>query len=199
MKFLSKNPDSNILLQDLKYSKNAENNKKLLELLKLEQNNFCAYTEKYLKGLDNVHVEHFDSSLKNTSSDGYYNYYAVLAVANLYKKDEKYKNAFFFESLFFQNKEQLDLRIRYTKDGLYEEIDFEDKEAIDFIDFLGLNDNRLFNDRVAQIKRLKDIFEKAKYSKNEILDYFKRHKDELSFVTAIEVELEIDLEEVIKS
>jgi hypothetical protein len=57
----------------------------------------------------------------------------------------------------------------------------------------------LFRDRNAHVRRLKEIFNNAGYSNDEILSHFKNHKNELKFVTAIEVELEIDLEEVIKS
>ncbi|MFN6075997.1 MAG: hypothetical protein ACK46Y_10550 [Fluviicola sp.] len=46
---------------------------------------------------------------------------------------------------------------------------------------------------------LKDIISNANFSKEQMLSFFKRNKKLLDFVTAIEVELEIDLEEVIKS
>ena len=52
-----------------------------------EQKNFCAYTEKYLKPLDSPEVEHFNSKIKY--QDDYYNYYAVLRAANLYKQDDE--------------------------------------------------------------------------------------------------------------
>ncbi len=199
MKFLSKNSESEILKNNLVYSKNATNNQLLLSLLKEEQQNFCAYTEKYFENLDSIDVEHFNSSLKGTEKDDYYNYYAVLHKANLYKKDEKYKEAAFFESRFFQNRIEFNSRIQYVKGGFYEEVDSHDGEATQFIDFLGLNDERLFRDRNAHVRRLKEIFNNAGYTNDEILSHFKNHKNELKFVTAIEVELEIDLEEVIKS
>lgn len=199
MKFLSKNSESEILKNNLVYSKNAINNQLLLSLLKEEQLNFCAYTEKYFENLDSIDVEHFNSSLKGTEKDDYYNYYAVLHKANLYKKDEKYRKATFFESRFFQNRNVFDSRIQYVKGGFYEEIDLKDEEASEFIDFLGLNDERLYRDRNAHVRRLKEIFYNAGYTKDQILSHFKNHKNELKFVTAIEVELEINLEEVIKS
>jgi hypothetical protein len=199
MKFLSKNSESEILKNNLVYSKTASNNQRLLNLLIEEQLNFCAYTEKYFENLDSIDVEHFNSSLKGTDKDDYFNYYAVLHKANLYKKDEKYIEATFFESRFFQNRNIFDSRIQYVKGGYYEEIDLIDEEASQFIDFLGLNDERLFRDRNAHVRRLKEIFNNAGYSNDEILSHFKNHKNELKFVTAIEVELEIDLEEVIKS
>ena len=132
MKFLSKSEDSPILKRGLKYVKG--DNSELRKLLLEEQKNFCAYTEKYVEHLDSVEVEHFNSSIKK--NDDYYNYYAVVRKANLYKKDEKYNGAAFFDSLFFQK--NFDSRIRFVPgDLVYEEINTGDTEAIDFIDFVG--------------------------------------------------------------
>lgn len=101
MKFLTKKATSTILAENITYKKNVgENNKKLKNLLITEQFNFCAYTEKYLEPLDSVEVEHFNPSLKY--HDNYYNYYAVVRNANLYKQDEKYVGAAYFKSLFFK-------------------------------------------------------------------------------------------------
>ncbi|MFN5983947.1 MAG: hypothetical protein ACK479_10835 [Fluviicola sp.] len=200
MKFLSKNSESEILKKKIVYKKNADN-QHLLNLLIEEQHNFCAYTDKFFENLESIDVEHFNSSLKETEKDDYFNYYAVLHKSNLYKikKDKKYKDVSFFETLFFQNKVDLDSRIQYVKGGFYEEVDLDDIEAKEFIDFLGLNDSRLYRDRIVHLGMLKDIISNANFSKEQMLSFFKRNKKLLDFVTAIEVELEIDLEEVIKS
>lgn len=85
MKFFGKNPDSEILRENLTYQENrSENNRRIKEILIQEQHNFCAYTEKYFEPMDSVEVEHFDSSIKYI--DNYFNYYAVLRKPNLYKK-----------------------------------------------------------------------------------------------------------------
>lgn len=187
MKFLSKRADSQILLQKLIYKKNTDNSELRKFLLK-EQKNFCAYTEKYVEGLDSVEIEHFNSSLKH--KDNYYNYYAVVRWANQIKKDEKYKNAPFFDTLFFQN--EFAARIKFIPtDLVYEEINPDDIEAIDFIDFIGLNENDLFKDRKSHINPLKDFF----IPEFDIIGYFRKHKQELKFITAIEVEFNIDLSE----
>jgi hypothetical protein len=193
MKFLSKNSNSNILSQGLTYQENRPaNNKKLLNELIKEQKNFCAYTEKYLKPLDSPEVEHFNSKIKY--QDDYYNYYAVVRAANLYKQDKKYPNASFFKSLFFQSEEELEKRIVYFN-GIYQEVSPEDIEAKQLIEFLGLNDNRLYTERARHIHRVKHLV--SNYSKDEILDFFKQYKEELSFITALEVELNIDLTQLI--
>ncbi|MBP9886133.1 MAG: hypothetical protein KBF93_07535 [Leptospiraceae bacterium] len=193
MKFLSKKTNSNISSQGLTYQDNrSANNKKLLNELISEQKNFCAYTEKYLKPLDSPEVEHFNSKIKY--QDDYYNYYAVLRAANLYKQDEKYPNASFFKNLFFQSEDELKKRIVYS-DGIYQEVNPQDIEAKEFIDFLGLNDNRLYTERARHVHRIKHLV--SNYSKEEILDFLKRYKEELSFITALEVELNIDLTQLI--
>lgn len=196
MKFLSKNSTSLILANKITYKKDAgENNKKLKELLIQEQSNFCAYTEKYLEPLDSVEVEHFNSTLKY--KDNYYNYYAVIRNANLYKQDEKYIGASFFESLFFQNYEAFISRIDF-KNNIYYEIDENDTEATEFIDFLGLNHPTLSEQRSKHIKRLRESFKDANYSIEDIRGYFQKNKDQLSFCTAIESEFGIDTNDIIK-
>ncbi len=198
MKFFAKKPDSKILQDGLVYKKNnATNNSKLKELLINEQYNSCAYTEKYFDPLDSIDVEHFDSSIKG--KDDYYNYYAVLHKPNLiFKKDEKYKNSTFFESKFFQNELQLTKRIKYIKgEFIFEEVDINDTEARDFIDFLGINNPDLVFVRRNHCNRLKDIFDSIEGSTNQDkLIFFAKHKTEMNFVTALEVELEIDLSSI---
>lgn len=196
MKFLSKKESSIILEKALIYKENrAKNNSLLKEELLKEQNKFCAYTEKYIQELDSSEVEHFNSTLKY--NDDYFNYYAVIRNANLYKKEEVYKEANFFNSLFFQNKEEFNSRIKYIK-GIYIEIEETDQEAIDLIDFLGFNHSKLYEQRKRHVKRLSKTFEAAKYSTKDYIKYFKEHKEELSFITAIEEEFQIDLSELIK-
>lgn len=198
MKFLTKYNDSDIIKENLKYKKgNNKNNRILKEKLLKEQNNFCAYTEKYIEGLDSVEVEHFNSDIKY--NDYYYNYYAVIREVNKEKakkdKSKKYKNAKFFETLFFQNKDEFNKRIRYDKASKsYYELDENDDEAKQLIDYLGFNDEITSIQRKNAISRLKEIFEKGKWSQKEITHYFSKYKDELSFITAIEAEFEINLE-----
>lgn len=195
MKFLTKFNNSEILAKKLTYKENKPlKNAKLLVILKNEQKNFCAYTEKYLEGLDAFEVEHFNSSIKY--NDDYFNYYAVKRKANQYKKDEEYKDATFFNTLFFQNEEEFNNRIKYA-DGIYVETDVNDYEAKEFIDFLGLNHPLLYSDRINHVNMLVKLFKDAKYSKKEIFNFFKNYKHALSFITALEFELKMNLSELI--
>ncbi|MBC7554576.1 MAG: hypothetical protein H7257_11420 [Taibaiella sp.] len=187
MKFLSKRPDSEIFLQNLVYKK-GQDNSDLRKFLLQEQKNFCAYTEKYVQKLDSVEVEHFNSGIK--FDDDYYNYYAVVRRANLYKKDEQYKGASFVTSLFFQK--ELKARIQFIKgDLVYEEIIPGDNEVVEFVDFIGLNHPDLYEDRKRHINRLKDLFIMG----FDIIAHFHKYPQELSFITAIEAEFDIDLSE----
>ncbi|HBF88397.1 MAG TPA: hypothetical protein DDX39_07105 [Bacteroidales bacterium] len=195
MKFLSKNTNSEILSTNLKYKENAfENNRNLREKLIAEQKNFCAYTEKYLEELDSPEVEHFNSQKKY--NDDYYNYYVAIRKANLYKKDEKYKNASFFTSLFFQDENEFKKRIRFA-DGIYYETNKKDIEAKELIDFLGFNNSELFSQRKRHSERLTKLFKAAQFNNENIIDYFKNHKQELSFITVLEYELQMNLSQLL--
>jgi hypothetical protein len=193
MKFLTKNLQSPIHTEGLTYQKNrGENNAVLRDRLIKEQKYFCAYTEKYIQDLDSVEVEHFDSSKKY--QDDYFNYYAVLRKPNLYKKDEKFENHAFFQTLFFHDKTAFDERIKY-QDGIYYEVDEADLEARDLIDFLGFNHPSLSNARTKHLNRLNNIFKN--FDDDEKLQYFDKHKEELSFITALEIELGLDFSEIL--
>ncbi|MEZ4933899.1 MAG: hypothetical protein R2788_17470 [Saprospiraceae bacterium] len=179
--------------EGLTYQENkGKNNLKIREMLVEEQSNFCAYTEKYIQELDSCEVEHFDSSKKY--KDDYYNYYAVLRKPNQYKKDEAYKSASFFDNLFFHDNEEFNRRIVYV-DGAYEETNLDDAEARELIDFLGFNHESLYKQRKRHVRRLKELFDDAGYNEENRLNYFRKNNDELSFITALEIELQIDLSE----
>jgi hypothetical protein len=195
MKFLTKHSNSAILQKNLVYREtNPPKNKLLKDELLKEQFNFCAYTEKYIQELDSSEVEHFNSSIKNR--DDYYNYYAVIRNANLYKLDEKYIDANFFKTLFFQDYSQFQKRVKFEK-GFYIEANEKDNEAKDLIDFLGFNHPELFKQRHRHLKRLRRTFEDAKYTKSQCFEYFKEHKEDLSFITAIEYEFDMKLDKLI--
>jgi hypothetical protein len=195
MKFLSKKPDSKILNEAIVYKTNGDNSI-LRGLLINEQKNYCAYTEKYLHPLDQVDVEHFDSTKKKTENDNYYNYYAVITTANKYKKDEIYKGATFFTNLFFQDSFELNKRISFAN-SIFFEIDEADTEARDFIDFLGLNNPKLSEERSKHIQRMKGYFDSSNFSLEKIKEYFVQYKSELSFITALNSAFDCDFMELI--
>jgi hypothetical protein len=188
MKFLSKDPNSTILADGLTYQENsAANNKNLLVRLLAAQYNFCAYSEKYIDNLDAVEVEHFDASKKY--ADDYFNYYAVLRVMNMQKRDVAFRGNLFFTTLFFHDKAVLYQRIRYVKEDFsFEAINSEDQEAHDLIEFLGMNNDKVYRQRKNHINRLQSLKSDAKYGDVKFCDYLKKHPQELSFITALEHE-----------
>jgi len=199
MKFLAKSDQTEVLRDGLLYkSGNTNNNKLLRGCLLREQKGFCAYTEEYLfESTLCPEVEHFNPSKKN--SDNYYNYYVVSRFANQRKMkiDRKgdYNLASFFESLFFQGKNDFISRIEY-KEGIYVEVDMNDKEAKDFIEYMGFNEEIIFKKRNNTIRRLKNTI--GGFLKEEQIEYLKlEEKDILSFPTAIEHEFKIDLSEIL--
>lgn len=193
MKFLTKTKESEIYKGGLTYTV-GKNNSSLRAMLLKEQKNFCAYSEKFIEGLDSEEVEHFNPALKG--NDDYFNYYAAVRDCNLHNKKtySKYKTASFFTSLFFQNREQFDNRIEYVA-GQYQEKNDADQESKDLIDFLGFNRERLYKQRESHIARLKGTFATAGYTQAQQVEYFRKHKHELDFITAIEIELGLDLSE----
>jgi hypothetical protein len=193
MKFLSKHHTSEIYIDGITYKHGADNSDLRLRLLN-EQKNFCAYTEKYISGIDSTEVEHFNPSKKE--NDDYFNYYTTLRYANENKisKYPQCKNNPFFDTLFFHDKTVFDSRIKY-EDYQYSPINTEDKDAKDFIDYLGLNDDYLFSERLRHIQRLQMTI--GTFSENEKIEYFRRFKRDLSHVTAIEQEFNINLSDII--
>ena len=194
MKFLTKHTDSEILTEDLKYRSGTDNSMLRLKLLQ-EQKNFCAYTEKYIAKIDSTEVEHFNPSIKD--NDDYYNYYTTLRYANEQKisKYELYKDSDFFQSLFFQDKTAFDDRVYYD-DFEYQLTNKDDKEADDFVRYLGLNDDYLYDERMNHINRLKSTI--GDFTDEQKLTYFKKYKNDLSFPTAIENAFQIDLSDLLK-
>jgi len=193
MKFLTKKADSEIYTQGYTYKINGDNSI-LRGMLLLEQNNFCAYSEKYIEELDAVEVEHFNPSLKG--NDDYFNYYTALRECNANNKKmyPVYQGSSFFDTLFFQNRQEFNSIIEYQK-GQYQEINQTDTEAIELIAFLGFNRTPLHKQRQNHIKRLKEVFDNGNYSETQRLEHFRKHRQDLNFITAIENELELDLSE----
>lgn len=195
MRFLSKNADSRILKESIAYKVKGSNTI-LRNLLIKEQQNYCAYTEKFLQPLEQVDIEHFDSSKKGTAEDNYYNYYAVITTANKYKKDEQYTGASFFKNRFYQNQDELNNRIGFSNNIFYEK-DENDSEARDFIDFLGLNHPKLSDERKLHVKRIAGLFEDSGFDMEKIKTHFIKYPSELSFITALNTEYKYDFTELL--
>lgn len=194
MKFLAKNINSDIYTNELTYKSGADNSFLKLKLLN-EQQNFCAYTEKYIQSNDSTEVEHFNPSKKD--ADNYFNYYTTLRSANERKisKYNIYKDAAFFNDLFFQDAETFKSRVVYS-DFEYIPVNDADKDAKDFIDYLGFNDDYLYSERIRHVERLRVTLET--FTDEQKIQYFRKFKSDLSYITAIEAAFNLELIHIIE-
>ncbi len=185
MKFLYKDPDSLTAFLGLIYPKDRILAKEALSGI---QRNFCAYSERYLKPLDSVDVEHFDPRLKNTPSDNIRNWHAVIHWLNM-RKSNRIED---FEPLpdlqYWTND-----RVSY-QNGFFV-CDQADVETTNLISFLGVNRKEVYDERakhIARLRRLKDLV-----GVEELIEILAESPDELSFPTAIGAELELPVDDLI--
>ena len=146
------------------------------------QKGFCAYSEKYLKPLDSVDIEHFDPRKKNTTEDGFGNWHAVIHWMNLhkYRRIDRYEP---LPNLEFWTPD----RIRYEQ-GLFV-CEEGDQETKNLIEFLSVNRQEVFEERSNHIARLRYI---QQHVGNDILiELLRESPEDLSFPTAIFAELGI--------
>ena len=129
MNFLRKEITQIAQNAELHYPKDRD---KSVEILIRLQKGFCAYSERYLKPLDSVELEHFDPRKKNTATDGFTNWHAVIRWMNAHKARSIEK----FQPL-------PDITSWVPDRVWYEHGQFvcreEDQEARNLIDFLGVN------------------------------------------------------------
>ena len=192
MKFLGKKEDSEILAQKLDY-KTQSHRPNIRQLLIDEQQGFCAYSERYIKNTDSVDIEHFDGALKPTEEDGYYNWYAVLSWFNSNKPkklDER------FQPILPPNSADLQDRIHY-EDGIYVTTNETDEEAQNLIDYLGFNKHELTQDRNKHIARIKNLRQLCG-DEALFMETLAEARENLSFSTALEVELNMNLSHLIQ-
>lgn len=182
MRFLPKRPDSTMALSGLRYTKSAaEKNREIKRLLIQEQFGFCAYSEQRLSSADKADVEHLNPAKKY--ADDYRNYYAVEVSVHRRKtqRDIKFQGSSFFESLFFQDENELWRRIR-VNEGAFEEIHPGDHEARDLIQYLGMNDYDLYKDRSAHVARVVALISETGM---EPITYLEKYPQEIHFPSAL--------------
>lgn len=191
MKFLSKQKDSVVLQSNLSYNQKKDRLELRKHLLN-EQKGFCAYSERYIQETDSHAVEHFNPILKDTNEDNYHNWYVSLTWMNEHKAkklDER------FLPILLPYDENLEHRITY-KNGIYQEINRNDIEAKNLIAFLGWNKPEVKADRDAHIARVKKLKELCG-DEEVFMEMLFSDKLYLSFLTALEYELELNLSNLI--
>jgi hypothetical protein len=183
MRFLLKRAEDLEPHLGLSYENVSERNRARDALVKL-QHGFCAYSERYLKPLDSVEVEHFDPRKKNTAEDGISNWHAVLRWMNAHKAKKI--------EPFLPLPELAELKAdRFA----YERGEFvcadEDLEAKRLLEFLGVNRPEVFDERSKHVKRVSRMRELCKTEDEFRTFLIEVSPDDLSYPTALEAELGI--------
>ncbi len=190
MKYLGKTSDSKIIREDLTYSVPSQRGKIRLYLLE-EQKGFCAYTEKYICETDSYDIEHFDPAKKGSPDDGYHNWYAVRSWINQRKPRKK------DEVMLLPYAEDVARRIKFDSSGLFVVTNPEDIEAKNLLAFIGINRPEVYRDREKHVERIRSL--KSLCGTDDALFFrmMAEHKDYLSYASALECILGIDLTELI--
>ncbi|WP_367875113.1 hypothetical protein [Luteolibacter sp. Populi] len=183
MKFLRKRSGDLEAYLELTYENRSQRDQ-ARELLVHLQYGFCAYSERYLKPLDSVEVEHFDPRKKNSDGDSIANWHAVLRWMNAHKARKI--------EPFLPLPELAELEVdRFT----YERGEFicaeGDIEAINLLEFLGVNRPEVFEERAKHVKRVRRMRELCKTEEEFRTFLIDVSPDDLSFPTALEAELGI--------
>ncbi|MEO8147769.1 MAG: hypothetical protein ABI723_09045 [Bacteroidia bacterium] len=182
MKRIIKPEDSLIVKENLHYE-NQSQRKRIREILEEEQQHFCAYTEERISTTFAVDVEHFNSSIKGTSQDGYYNWFAVSHKWNIKKPDERWN---LYQPILNPVAEDLEERVIYD-DGFYIHKP-DDVEAKNLIEFLDLNNDSLIKERQNYIFSLKDIAPNI-----NLESHLKKYPINIRFRRALKTEFEFEL------
>ncbi len=177
--------NSPIVMQALRY---PQDRKEIEVFLKTEQQGFCAYTEEQISVTVEVHVEHFNPELKNTSQDNYGNWFLVSAEWNLRKGTRNVVERWIaHQPILYLTDSSLESRIAYY-DGCYY-VHEEDIEAKHLVNFLKINDYELVITRQKYISALKEIGK----SREELQAYLQRNPVQIRFRRAIEAEFGFSL------
>lgn len=186
MRYLRKSEQSEIIKQGWRYTTQHHCLHIRGELLK-EQNNFCAYTERYIAPIDACDIEHFDDRKKNTQDDSYWNWYAVHHWINLRKRPIEH-----FLPILSPYDETLADRVCY-RNGEFQAVNPMDPEALHLIEFLGWNEPTLAAYRAKTVARIKDLRTLFNDDDAMFLAYITARPEYLSFISVLEVELGLPL------
>lgn len=189
-----KNPESFILIEKLNYiSNNANNNKKIVEILLAEQKMFCAYTDEYISRTDAKDIEHFNPNLKDTDEDNYENWFVV---KHQWNKEKSYKWEK-FQPILHPTAIDFEDRIIYLM-GDYVVKSEDDVEAKNLSDLLKLDDIHLANNRKKYIARKRDEIALDGNGENHFfITLFNADPCQIKYPRAIKEEFGIDILEMI--
>ena len=185
MRYLSKTDNSAVLSSEWQYPRDA---RKIRQALLEEQQHYCAYSERYVQGTDSCDVEHFDPRLKGCKDDGYWNWYSVLHWVNSHKP----RKIAPFLPILMPHDPTLSQRVKY-EDGQFSPSEEEDREADNLIKFLGWNRPELARDRSNHVRRIRELRTFFDNDVSAFVDYLRDHPEDMSFATALEAELGIEM------
>lgn len=178
MRRVNKPDDSAVLASKLTYKVDG-NNKSLANALCDEQYNICAYTETYLGSSDKKDIEHFNPTLKDTSDDGYQNWFLVKAQWNG-EKASKWDN---YQPILHPTDNEFEQRIIYF-DGEYIAASSGDQEALNLIGLLKLDDPELAIERRYYLENLKENLDLSGKSAQQYIDYLLMTRPSLVYTSA---------------
>ena len=187
MKYLHKSPNSSIVTEAWHYDVRSQR-AKIRDTLLTEQRGYCAYTERYVAPIDALDIEHFDNRLKGTPQDSYWNWYAVHRWVNMHKRSIEH-----FLPILLPNDPTISGRIEY-KNGQFQPIQANDREAQNLIDFLRWNEPTIAAYRNKFVRRMKDL-RTTFFADDEagFVAYLQADPENLNFITVLESELGISL------
>ncbi len=184
-------PDESLVLQQRLAYKVGGDNSKLAQLLRDEQHSICAYTETYLGRTDKKDIEHFDPTLKDKPGDSYQNWFLVKAQWN----GEKGRKARWDKNQPILHPTALDFEQRIVYDnGDYLEARADDREAINLIRLLKLDDPDLATERRAYLDNMKENLDLSGKTPQKYIDDLLLTKPSLIyFIRALEEEFSVTI------
>lgn len=182
MRFATNRPDSKILAEGLAYKPKGRN-RRLCNLLLEEQQNFCAYTERYAEPDHCMEIEHFDDTIKGTSEDTYDNWFAAYRRVNLRKPGLRD-----FGKPVCNPAEVTPDRYIY-RDHEFHPADENDVELKNLIEFLRLNEQEFVEAREQHVDLVLDLLNISNLPPDEFDTFICRRPKLLSYLSALEATL----------
>ncbi len=174
MKKINKHNQSLIITEKLSYPKDRQ---EIAAILLEEQQSFCAYTEERIEGAYSVDIDHFNPTIKETSDDGYRNWFLISTGINR-KKNAKWAD---FQPILEPTDQSLEERIEYNA-GYYVIIKNGDLKAQNLIDIIDLNNSMLVEARQSYIEQIMWL----ELNLEEIKEYFQDNPKAIKYRRALE-------------
>lgn len=148
------------------------------------QHGFCAYSERRLKPLDSVEIEHFDPRLKGTDRDGIANWHAVVRWMNAHKSRRT------VDHLPLPDPQDESISDRITsRQGALHPLNPLDTEIVRLLNYLGANKPEVVEERQHHLGRIRRLMQVATQTGDDLRELIP--VEELSFATSLETELDL--------